>query len=138
MDIHEAVRNLRTRLDLSQQAFATKLGISIRAVANYEKDRIPTGSVLVKMKRLAHQNSIEDIEQLLNKMLGSTVGGEKNYELLRRVYDYLFDARTNIQDVIDKVEGESRDTLQSVEWDLGSAIDTLREVHPGVDYSEGG
>jgi transcriptional regulator with XRE-family HTH domain len=47
------VRELRQHLGESQQAFATRLGLSIRAIANYEKDRRPTGMALLALARAA-------------------------------------------------------------------------------------
>lgn len=45
------VRQLRGLSGRSQQSFANRLGISIRAVVNYEKDRRPSA---VAMARMAH------------------------------------------------------------------------------------
>jgi len=56
MTIHGAVKDLRSALSLSQQAFATQLGLSIRAVVNYEKDRVPTARALAQLERLAAAN----------------------------------------------------------------------------------
>lgn len=55
----KAVRTLREQLGESQQAFAARLGLSIRAIANYEKDRRPTGVALAALARAA-----EDAGQL--------------------------------------------------------------------------
>jgi transcriptional regulator with XRE-family HTH domain len=49
VDLIAAVRNLRKRLGLSQQAFANELGLSLRAIANYEKDRRPSGEELARL-----------------------------------------------------------------------------------------
>lgn len=51
-----AVRELRKALGDSQQAFATRLGMSMRAIANYETDRAPTGRALYKLEQLARAN----------------------------------------------------------------------------------
>jgi len=48
-----AVKALRHELGDSQQAFANRLGLSIRAIANYEKDRKPTGMALASLARAA-------------------------------------------------------------------------------------
>jgi len=53
MSLNESVRTLRGKLGESQQAFANRLGVSIRAVANYEKDRAPTGKALAALARAA-------------------------------------------------------------------------------------
>jgi transcriptional regulator with XRE-family HTH domain len=57
----EAVKALRGHLNESQQAFATRLGLSIRAVANYEKDRTPSGLALERLMRAAHESNREDL-----------------------------------------------------------------------------
>jgi transcriptional regulator with XRE-family HTH domain len=49
----KAVKDLREHLGLSQQEFANRIGSSIRAVANYEKDRRPTARLLLQLIRLA-------------------------------------------------------------------------------------
>jgi transcriptional regulator with XRE-family HTH domain len=56
-----AVKALRKQLGDSQQAFATRLGLSIRAIANYEKDRIPTGMALVSLARAASEAGQQEL-----------------------------------------------------------------------------
>lgn len=56
MDLNEAVRKLRERTGDSQQSFATRLGLSIRAVVNYEKDRKPSPRALAAMAHLARKH----------------------------------------------------------------------------------
>jgi transcriptional regulator with XRE-family HTH domain len=52
--IAEALRELRQHLGMSQQVFATKLGISIRSLAHYEKGhRKPRAEVLSRVVFLA-------------------------------------------------------------------------------------
>ena len=53
MDLNDAVRKLRDKTGDSQQAFATRLGLSIRAIVNYEKDRTPSAKALAAMAHLA-------------------------------------------------------------------------------------
>jgi transcriptional regulator with XRE-family HTH domain len=73
----KAVRNLRARLGDSQQAFANRLGVSIRAVANYEKDREATGKALLELKNLADANGLVEearaFEDALSRELGHGV-----------------------------------------------------------------
>ena len=52
-NLNTAVKELRNALGLSQQAFATQLGLSIRAVVNYEKNRAPTARALAQLEQLA-------------------------------------------------------------------------------------
>ena len=56
-----AVKALRQHLGDSQQAFANRLGLSIRAIANYEKDRRPTGMALVLLARAATAAGKKDL-----------------------------------------------------------------------------
>ena len=53
MNVHEAVKSLRTSLDDSQQAFAVRLGMSIRAIASFEKTRTPSLGTLHRLRKLA-------------------------------------------------------------------------------------
>jgi transcriptional regulator with XRE-family HTH domain len=53
MKLNEAVKELRGLLNESQQAFATRLGISIRGLVNYEKDRDPPLALLLKLAAVA-------------------------------------------------------------------------------------
>src|SRR5271170_7863018 len=56
-----AVKALRHELGDSQQAFANRLGLSIRAIANYEKDRKPTGMALASLARVASDAGKHDL-----------------------------------------------------------------------------
>jgi transcriptional regulator with XRE-family HTH domain len=60
-----AVRELRGHLGDTQQAFAHRLGLSIRAIANYEKDRRPTGTALAALARAAQdaERAAQDAER---------------------------------------------------------------------------
>ena len=53
MTLPEAVKALRERLHKPQQAFATTLGISIRGLVNYEKNRDPPLVLLLKLAAVA-------------------------------------------------------------------------------------
>jgi len=53
MQINAAIKKLRESLGESQQSFATRLGISIRGLANYETSRVPSVVVLAKLQELA-------------------------------------------------------------------------------------
>ena len=56
-----SVKELRHSLGDSQQDFAVRLHISIRSIANYEKERIPPADVLIAMARLADQSGERDL-----------------------------------------------------------------------------
>ena len=61
MELTKAVKALRWRLDESQQAFATRLGISIRGLVNYEKDRDPPLALLLKLAAVARDAGDEEL-----------------------------------------------------------------------------
>jgi transcriptional regulator with XRE-family HTH domain len=65
-----AVKALRHELGDSQQAFANRLGLSIRAIANYEKDRRPTGMALASLARAA---SDARKQELINTFMSALV-----------------------------------------------------------------
>lgn len=70
----KAVRALRQYLGDSQQAFANRLGLSIRAIANYEKDRKPTGMALVSLARAASDAGKEDLKNTFISTLMDELG----------------------------------------------------------------
>jgi transcriptional regulator with XRE-family HTH domain len=55
------VRELREHMGLSQQAFASELGLSMRAVANYEKDRRPEPRVFIPLMKAAEKANRADL-----------------------------------------------------------------------------
>ena len=53
LTVASAGKKLRSKLGDSQQAFANRRGLSVRAIANYERGRRPSGAVLFEMVDLA-------------------------------------------------------------------------------------
>ena len=73
----QAVRALREHLGESQQAFATRLGLSMRAVCNYEKDRGPTGKSLAALAKAASDAGRLDLAQTFIRALGKDLELER-------------------------------------------------------------
>jgi transcriptional regulator with XRE-family HTH domain len=82
MTLNEAVRNLRAFTENSQQSFAQRLGLSLRAVANYEKDRSPNSPALYRLAKLAQEVGRPDLAQLFSKALSEELHG--SVEPMRR------------------------------------------------------
>jgi transcriptional regulator with XRE-family HTH domain len=74
MDLATAVKKLRAALNMSQQAFANELGLSIRAIANYEKDRIPEPKVLARLQQLAMKHRLYELNAAFHAALMFDVG----------------------------------------------------------------
>jgi len=53
MDLTTAIKRLRQSLNMSQQAFANELGLSIGAITNYERGREPEGKSLGSLYQIA-------------------------------------------------------------------------------------
>lgn len=79
MELTKAVKMLRTQVGESQQVFATKLGISIRGLVNYEKDREPPLALLLKLAAIARDTGNDNLadvfqwafyEQIMNATRG--------------------------------------------------------------------
>jgi len=66
MDVNTAVKRLRESVGLSQQAFATELGLSIRSIANYERDRVPEREVLVRLVGFAMKHQQPRLAQVFS------------------------------------------------------------------------
>lgn len=56
-----AIRELRAELGCSQEAFASRAGLSMRAIANYEKNRAPFPKALFQFAKLASQAGRADL-----------------------------------------------------------------------------
>lgn len=74
MDLTALVKRVRTAHGETQQQFATRLGISIRALANYEKDRNPTGRALTRLTEEAHRAGLREEAEQFNKVLLKEIG----------------------------------------------------------------
>ena len=63
MTVNEAVRELRRRSQESQQVFATKLNLSLRAYQKYEQEQTPEPRALNRFLALAEQEGWQDLAQ---------------------------------------------------------------------------
>ena len=71
MQISAAIRQMRELMGESQQAFSTRLGISISGLANYElRDRIPPLAVLASLQQIARDR--DDIPEEVKKAIDVT------------------------------------------------------------------
>lgn len=95
MEVNEAVRQLRSDLAWSQQKFATEMGLSIRAVVNYERDRAPNPKSLARLEALAEAHGLVDLAYVFTRALGDQLGTGRAYRgplnsdenLQRRAFD---------------------------------------------------
>jgi hypothetical protein len=75
MTIHKAIRELRG--SESQQAFSSRLGMSIRALTRYEKDRMPELKplyiLIVEAKRIKRQDLARVLIHAFNEQIGYKV-----------------------------------------------------------------
>ena len=74
MNLATALRELRAHYGDSQHAFAARMGLSRRAIANYEKNRIPTLSVLAKLAQVAQEANRRDLDSTFVEAMGSQIG----------------------------------------------------------------
>jgi transcriptional regulator with XRE-family HTH domain len=79
MNLATAIKELRTQHGDSQQAFAARMGLSIRAIANYEKDRVPTLSVLARLAQVARQADRQDLEGVFAESIANQIGLQDNF-----------------------------------------------------------
>jgi transcriptional regulator with XRE-family HTH domain len=134
MELAEAIKKLRDELGESQQAFANRLGLSIRAIANYEKDRKPIGKVLVALHRTARTAGKHELAErfwgALHEDLGLTEGvGRKINDCavglgLAISYLGLFESEGL------KITATQRDALEKAKARLASARATLDSLDP--------
>lgn len=72
--VPEAVRQLRTSLGESQQAFAYRMKAAIRTIARYETVRPPKGKALAAFMQLAASNNLPALESVFNRALRDEIG----------------------------------------------------------------
>jgi transcriptional regulator with XRE-family HTH domain len=70
-----AIKELRSELGDSQQAFANRLSLSARAVANYESGRHPTRAVLWSLAMLADQSNNENLAKVFWRAYSAVMKG---------------------------------------------------------------
>jgi transcriptional regulator with XRE-family HTH domain len=80
MEPSEAVRELRTHLGESQQAFSNRLGLSIATIVKYEAGREPTGRALLQLAHAAREAGRHDLASIFMRTLVRSLG------LLEREY----------------------------------------------------
>src|ERR1022692_4766670 len=73
-----AVKKLRSALGLTQPAFAKRVGLSVRAIANYEKDREPGGEVLRRFASLAARHNLDSLAKIFNDAFAEEIRGRTN------------------------------------------------------------
>jgi transcriptional regulator with XRE-family HTH domain len=71
-----AVRELRSELGLTQPEFAMRVGLSVRAVAYYEKDRKPSGEILGRFGNIATRHGRNDLAKLFYETLDEELRGK--------------------------------------------------------------
>jgi transcriptional regulator with XRE-family HTH domain len=76
MDVPHAIRQLRAALSANQSELAQRLGLSIRAIANYEGGRIPKSAVLQRLIALARKAERADLAAVFAAALQ---GGMEEY-----------------------------------------------------------
>ena len=81
MESGEAVRLLRRHRRMSQQAFATELGISMAALRNYESGRIPGLKAMLLLWNNAEEANRPDLCGVFRLYVESQVG-KSGLELL--------------------------------------------------------
>jgi len=70
-----AVKRLRAALKLTQPAFAKRVGLSVRAVAYYEKDREPSGEILHRLGSLAARHGRGDLTKVFSDAFSRELQG---------------------------------------------------------------
>jgi transcriptional regulator with XRE-family HTH domain len=152
MELTKAVKALRGRLNESQQAFATRLGISIRGLVNYEKDREPPLALLLKLAAVAREAGDEKLadvfqwafyEQITTATQGHQISflqedesaGENAGLLMmtfaRGQFEYASAFSTAVKRMVGGADAETREKSRK-------ALDSLvKSVFPGLKPAKG-
>jgi transcriptional regulator with XRE-family HTH domain len=120
-----AVKALRLRAGLTQQAFASKLGIALVSVARYETGREPTGKAISALYRLANEMNRHDLAKLFQERLATEISQESSRQL-PQIYNLACEAEENL------MNGEKEKALES----LHKLITFTAEVMTGFTLEE--
>jgi transcriptional regulator with XRE-family HTH domain len=134
METSEAVRELRRVYGEAQQAFATRLEMSMASIANYETGaRQPDGASAVKLARAAAAKNRPDLQRVFDAIIHDAMGGlvapiqnEDEHRKIRAVQFILFDPkfehlREQLSELLAPVEAH----LRRVEKDLAKSAERL-------------
>jgi transcriptional regulator with XRE-family HTH domain len=135
MKISEAVRKLREAYgDESQQAFATRLEMSIASIANFERGaRIPDSGSAEKLARAAIAKGRDDLQAVFDTVIRDELGGlvapihtEDEHRKFRSVQYILFDPRfQHLQQDLNKLLAPVEAHLRKIEKKLGESSKRL-------------
>jgi transcriptional regulator with XRE-family HTH domain len=100
-EISEAVKELRREYGEAQQAFSTRLGMSMASIANYETGtREPDGASAIKLARAAAAKGRLDLQFVFDKIIRDSLGGlvapiqnEDEHRKIRALQFVLYDPR---------------------------------------------
>src|SRR5579884_1076946 len=68
-EVTRAVRHVRDALGLTQQEFASRLGMAISSVVRYELSRPPKGKVLARFRRFAQEHGLDEYADVFRHAL---------------------------------------------------------------------
>jgi transcriptional regulator with XRE-family HTH domain len=130
-ELVSAVRQLRQQIGDSQQAFATRLGLSISAITNYEGGRAPTGKSLSALHSVARQAGKKELAETFWKALHDELGLSEDAG--RKINDAASDvasAAAFAKKIEDQIPTEIRKDYSRMRTYLDRAAATLNEVDP--------
>lgn len=116
--VAEAVRQLRTALGESQQAFAYRMKTAIRTIARYETVRPPKGKALAEFFRVAMETGNEEPAILFRNALTAEIGVAGKLTQLGAVASY----------TIPKVHADLAVLLNHLKYGSAGDVDKVREA----------
>ncbi len=129
MDVSTAVKRLRESAGLSQQAFATAMGLSIRAVANYEKDRTPEREVLVRFMVFAMKHNQPKLANIFSAATTKDLDPVKKWAQMGKLIEGVLPVyRRHLTGVIDDLRNQDVDP----EIRISEAIEKLEIIEDAM------
>lgn len=128
--VAEAVRQLRTALGESQQAFAYRMKTAIRTIARYETVRPPKGKVLADFFQVASETGHEELAILFRNALTAEIGIAGKMTQLGALASYTIPTiNANLSLLLHNLKNGSANNAVKVR----EAIEKLEEVIPEVE-----
>jgi len=128
--INKAVRALRDELGDSQQAFATRLGLSIRAIVNYESSRTPNLKSLYHLVKLAKECNRHDLAKIFyDRMKKDAPIFELTSGKIESIASNLYTVHRQLTDFFKKNGIDPKaDEIRDILFKLALAIDAVTSM----------
>jgi transcriptional regulator with XRE-family HTH domain len=135
--VNKAFKELRKRLGYTQQSFAADLGLVLRTITHYEKDRTPPPNLINHLAGLAYKHEHKDLFQVFyDAWIGEVGVSIENWN----AYLDLMEAMSAIEEFHGQAllaNGFDRSALEGLEFGMCLLYDGIRKLQARYQTMDG-